>query len=271
MMSLVRPPPRADFATKSQMYLGELRAIAAGGASIGNRHFDERKLWSVARHKEALVGAASLTKCAWCEKHFEWKRDLDVEHYRPKAAVTRWEDSPPLVTSVPPEQVIISDGYWWLAFDWNNYSLACAPCNQGWKRNLFPVRGARAPYGPGMEAHEVGLLLDPMSSFRTSDHFSWTELGEMRAVSDEGAATIITCGLNRPQLVELRRRVARNVLDELVALHRGFHDAHARQRHLRVLRELCATESEFAGMNRWWVERQVGWTWERLVDPTTTA
>jgi hypothetical protein len=189
MMSLARPTAHADFVAESQAYLLALQTIAAGGTPIGGKHFEPRKLWSVAKHKAALVGASTiLTKCAWCEQHCEWRRQLDVEHYRPKAAVTRWEGSPPLVSDVPPDQVPVSGGYWWLAFDWNNYSLACGPCNQGWKRNLFPVRGPRAPYREDMEAHEAALLVDPMSSFRTADHFSWDKLGIMNAASDRGEA-----------------------------------------------------------------------------------
>jgi hypothetical protein len=221
MLSLARPTAHVDFAAESQAHLVALQTIAAGGTPISGEHFERRKVWSVPKHKEALVGASKVfTKCAWCERYCEWKRQLDVEHYRPKAEVTRWEGSPPLVSDVPPKQVPISRGYWWLAFDWNNYSLACGPCNQGWKRSLFPVRGPGAPYGQGMELHEVALLVDPMSSFRTADHFSWTPLGVMEAASDRGAATIITCGLNRSQLVALRARTARTVLAEIEMLQR---------------------------------------------------
>jgi len=237
---------------------------------IEGKHFTGRELWNIAKHKEALVGdLASLTKCAWCEQHCEWKRQLDVEHYRPKAEVARWEGSPPLVSNQPPKLVPVSSGYWWLAYNWNNYSLACGPCNQHWKRTLFPVREPRAPYGEGMEAHEIALLLDPMSPFHTADHFSWTPLGIMNAVSDRGEATIITCGLNRDHLVALRARTAQTLLDEITKLWRARHLEDTALRHLRSLRELCAPASQFAGMNRWWVERTIGWTWEGLVAATT--
>lgn len=270
MLSLVRSTAHADFGTESKVYLDALRAIAAGGGPIEGRHFERRELWKTAKHKQALVGdPKALTKCAWCERQLEWRRQLDVEHYRPKAAVTHWMGSPPLVSNEPPKQVPVSGGYWWLAFDWSNYSLACGPCNQAWKRNLFPVRGARAPYREGMEAHEDALLLDPMSSFRTADHFSWTYLGIMNAESERGAATIITCGLNRAPLVALRARAARTALAEIERLRRALRTADIAVRHLRALRELCDPAAEFAGMNRWWVEQKTGWTWERLVAGTT--
>jgi hypothetical protein len=106
MLSLARPAARADFVVDSKTHLDTLRAIAAGGTTIGGKHFEQRALWRVAKHKEALVGdLTSLTKCAWCERHREWRRELNVEHYRPKAEVTRWEGSPPLVSNEPPRQV----------------------------------------------------------------------------------------------------------------------------------------------------------------------
>jgi hypothetical protein len=265
MLSLVRPVAHADFAARAQDHLGALRAITASGMTIGGKHFEPRELWKVPKHKKALVGDPSaLTKCAWCELHFGWKRQLNVEHYRPKSEITCWEGLPPLVSDQPPKEVFVSSGYWWLAFDWNNYSLACSTCNQGWKRNLFPVRGARALYGEGMELHEIPLLLDPMSPFRTADHFSWTELGIMNAESERGEATIIALGLNRRDLVALREKTVRSVRHEIERLRRALRTPDAAKRHLRALRELCAPESQFAGMNRWWVEGEAGWTWETL-------
>lgn len=264
MLSLARPTARAEFAAEARAHLEALHALAAGGATIDGEHFERRALWKHPRHKEALLGAAaSPAKCAWCERHCE-RRQLDVEHYRPKAAITCWTGSPPLVSDKPPKQLPVSGGYWWLAFDWHNYSLACGPCNQEWKRNLFPVRDPRAPYGVGMEARELALLLDPMSPFRTADHFSWTPLGIMNAESDRGAATIITCGLNRKDLVALRTRTARTVLDEIERLRRALPNNDAARRHLRRLRELCDPASEFAGMNRWWIEQKLGWSWDQL-------
>lgn len=265
MLSLARPTAHADFATESKEYLDELRAIADGGVAIDGAHFERRAPWKKPKHKMTLVGDLSrFTKCAWCERHRDWKRELDVEHYRPKAAVTCWEGSPPLVSNAPPKEVRVSSGYWWLAFDWSNYSLACGPCNQGWKRNLFPVAGLRSPYRAGMEAQEIALLIDPMSPFRTADHFRWTELGYMYPESDRGAATIITCGLNREELVRSRLQTAQAVRAEIERLRRALRIGATAVRHLRALRELCAPDSQFAGMNRWWVERNTGWTWEDL-------
>lgn len=52
---------------------------------------DANPIAVVRRHNDNRMLSGALTKCAWCERHCEWKRQLDVEHYRPKAAVTHWE------------------------------------------------------------------------------------------------------------------------------------------------------------------------------------
>jgi len=83
MLSLARPTAHGDFAAESTRHLDALRVIAASGAAIESEHFDRRELWKVAKHKETIAGCLRpFAKCAWCERHFEWKRQLDVEHYR---------------------------------------------------------------------------------------------------------------------------------------------------------------------------------------------
>ena len=73
------------------------------------------------------------SKC-WYSESPNPGSDKDVDHFRPKKAVT--ED---------PEH----EGYWWLAFSWINYRYSCQWCNQrrvdtangtdGGKLNHFPV------------------------------------------------------------------------------------------------------------------------------------
>ena len=65
-------------------------------------------------------------KCAFCETKRPI-RELEIEHYRPKKAVTE-----------SPEH----KGYYWLAFEWSNLLLACKSCNN-YKLNHFPIEGNR--------------------------------------------------------------------------------------------------------------------------------
>lgn len=273
MLSFVRPDAHKGFIAEAQKLLDEVRAEVA--RRQGKPHSDDfkgRALWSGSwrgegRHKRALAGLGVLNaKCAWCERIRDVSRELDVEHYRPKVAVTRWDGDPPLVSDTPPKEIDVGPGYWWLAFSWDNYSLSCKACNQEWKRNLFPVREPRKACAEGVEASEGPLLLDPSMPFRTGDHFSWNVDATMEANSPEGRATIITCGLNRRPLVALRVKrmpMLMAVLHDLSSSLRR-RDTASIHRSLGQLALLGSRTSEFTGMVRWFAERALRCDWERV-------
>lgn len=272
-----RPTAHPTFATESAALLDALRLdVAANGGRARPEHFERRALWTYSWkprgqptgvHKHTMVGAASwFAKCVWCEQLRERERELDVEHYHPKVCVTEWQGTPPLISDAPPRELNERGGYWWLAFTWNNFTLSCKTCNQAWKRNLFPVRTPRSrDVLEGDEASEVPLLLDPSIPFRAGDHFRWTPGGILEPVSDRGFATIVTCGLNRRELLERRAQVAQNVLarrgELLKAMRRRDRDAVAQEK--LALNALGSVTSEFTGMVRWLVEQGLGgrsWT-----------
>ncbi len=68
-------------------------------------------VWSDRRIKNALE-EKSHRKCWYCEAR-EKRSDRHVDHYRPKNRVHGTSHG----------------GYWWLAFDYRNYHLACTYCN----------------------------------------------------------------------------------------------------------------------------------------------
>jgi hypothetical protein len=273
MLSFVRPGSHDDFSTEAQRLLDDVRAAVMGrGGKPETVDFEKRDLWSGSwksrgRHKKALAGLGRTSaKCAWCERIRDVSRELDVEHYRPKVKVTRWEGAPSLVSDRPPPEVVVGPGYWWLAFAWENYSLSCKECNSGWKRNLFPVREPRPACVEGVEGAERPLLLDPSMPFRVSDHFSWNVGGIMEGVSEEGRATIITCGLNRTTLTSQRVKlvpVVRGVLSDLLGALRGRNEQ-ARRLSIGQLALLGSRDAEFAGMVRWLTERTLGHGWEEI-------
>lgn len=272
MLSLVRPDAPTDFAAEAKRLLDDLRPLVA--KRQGKPHSDDfkgREVWSGSwkregRPKRALAGVGALAaKCAWCERLRDISRELDVEHYRPKVAITRWEGDPPLVSDEPPKEIDVGPGYWWLAFAWENYSLSCKACNQAWKRNLFPVAADPRPAClEGVEASEQPLLLDPLSPFKARDHFEWMEDATMIGISPQGRATIITCGLNRSGLAALRLKALndlRPVLGTLVSSLRR-QDAAAIHRGIGELSLLGSRSEEFAGMVRWFAERALLEDWE---------
>ncbi|KIH84714.1 HNH endonuclease [Pseudomonas batumici] len=115
-------------------------------------------------------------KCAYCESFFASTAPVDVEHYRPKGAVSEDASHP---------------GYWWVAMDWDNLLPSCIDCNrkrkqvtprlsarlltlrddrQGFnqgrlllsgKKDSFPILGQRAMSDAADLAAEYPLLLDP--------------------------------------------------------------------------------------------------------------
>jgi len=87
-------------------------------------------------------------KCCYCERKRDLKRESDVEHFRPKAAVTEDKEH---------------DGYWWLAYEWDNYFFSCKLCNQEYKKNHFPLlpEGKRAYKADDNLSEEKSILIHP--------------------------------------------------------------------------------------------------------------
>lgn len=71
-------------------------------------------------------------KCWYCEAE-EIRSDMPVDHFRPKQEVESQADH---------------GGYWWLAFDWENYRCACTFCNS--RRNSHETSGGKQSQFPLM-------------------------------------------------------------------------------------------------------------------------
>lgn len=150
-------------------------------------------------------------KCGFCETNTTAGATLQVEHYRPKKAVTEEPDT--------------HRGYYWLGYEWSNLLLACERCNnQGAKGNHFPLMpdGERIFEPPVNRDGELDteqcradspkllaeqpLLLNP--ELDTPDpHFLFLPNGAVRGLSDRGQATIDICKLNRQPLVLERKKI----------------------------------------------------------------
>jgi uncharacterized protein (TIGR02646 family) len=185
-------------------------------AEVNNR----KAVWS--ESKEALRGASN-NKCWYCES-VDIRSDNEVEHFRPKNAVAECPDH---------------DGYWWLAFKWENYRFSCTFCNcrrvdqatgvGGGKADHFPLkeeaRRARTP--ADNLADEEPLLLDP--TVPADPGFLWfDETGQAMPnpvfcgnpkgyASSRAAASIDLYHLNHTDLVERRMTLCtqmRRLVDE---------------------------------------------------------
>lgn len=93
-------------------------------------------------------------------------------------------------------------------FDWLNHVLACSKCNSEFKQDRFPL----APDG-------TPLLVDPTRQ-DPADHLHLVlAIGEYRALTAQGKATIDVLQLNRGVLVAGRRRVYWTTARCLAAWH----------------------------------------------------
>lgn len=192
-----------------------------------------------AREVCLVLDAIFHEKCAYCESSYRAIDGRNVEHFRPKGAVTEAPNHP---------------GYWWLAATWANLLPSCLPCNQlrrqvtfdsgmtleeferarleepqgrAGKANSFPVSGANWVLNEGADLSvEDPLLINPCER-RPDEHLEWVfdwvppryiwQAEELIAfirprkyggVDDAyGKASIAVYGLNRANL--FRERLAR--------------------------------------------------------------
>jgi len=106
-----------------------------------------------------LLPESYKRKCWYCEAE-EVRSDIPVDHFRPKNKV---------------EDDGNHDGYWWLAFDWENYRCACTFCNsrrvfdetEGGKACRFPLENPEErAFTPDEEVkllNEQPYFLDPFN------------------------------------------------------------------------------------------------------------
>jgi uncharacterized protein (TIGR02646 family) len=110
------------------------------------------EVWTLIKDDLAFV---SVDKCWYCECRQD-RSDLHVDHFRPKNRITGERNHP---------------GYWWLAFNWRNFRLACVFCNCvredsetdeiGGKGNAFPIFDDVPRMRRASDPADRAKLLDP--------------------------------------------------------------------------------------------------------------
>lgn len=220
--------------------------------------------------KQALH-TAQKGLCGYCEGIVAGLHYGDLEHFRPKAEVRELHRDPALwgrevhgkssVSNRTMQPGTLKPGYWWLAYDWDNYLFSCAVCNQQWKKNLFPVTGARNR-SQG-ENSETGLLLSPFEPFEPAEHFIYGRLGEIKGRSPRGCATIATCGLDRPSLRLQRQRIAAATHAQLDKIAAGITNA-ALLELLLQLRDDGRSGRPFSGMVQAIFGQRSGYRWSHI-------
>jgi hypothetical protein len=238
------------------------KAVAAGAVPEFVDHWKDFK---------ADFQAAQKGRCGFCEGTLHGLHYGDLEHFRPKAAVCELHDDPALWgrekhgTSSVINRIMkpgtVRPGYWWLAYDWDNYLFSCAVCNQQWKQNLFPIIGTRNRKQG--EKSETALLLSPFELFDPAEHFIYGRLGEIQGRSPQGRATVATCGLDRPSLRLQRQKTAAATHAQLDAIAAGLNDV-GLQEVLRQLRDNGRPGQLFSGMVQAIFGQRSGYGWSTL-------
>lgn len=200
-------------------------------------------------------------KCAYCECYLADFQRGDIEHFRPKKAVTDEDDNIAVVEdgsgNATPHK-----GYYWLAYDWKNLLPSCAICNQPTsidgkkigKHNRFPVEANRASKPSDIEK-EKPLLLNPTQEDPKTHLCVDPDTAVMNELTPRGEMCIRIFGLNlRDRLIEDRMKAINEVKAKIdIILHNP--DLAAKQRALRELEEIREGKRAYAAAGRAILER----------------
>jgi hypothetical protein len=281
MLRLTRPQLPSDFEVtvdplRQRIYdtlAGHRRLITTRSALKRGKsaRLDFPTIWS--KYKP-LFAQAQHGKCGYCEIDVIGGQAGDVDHFWPKGEVweleeddATWGREHPWASTVTgrKRKVLAEQGYWWKAYQWTNYVLACIVCNEYWKLSFFPVQNEPRAIPPTEQTTETPLLLDPYdAACNPGEHLRFTELGhvEVRNGSRVGFETIRTLGLDRESLRRLRQRQAQRayrLARELVAA-----DDTRTNQILFDFSEMGQPQNAFAGMVRIIFEEQCGVAWSDL-------
>jgi len=211
-----------------------------------------QKIW---KKLNPILSEISCHKCWYCETN-ETRSDTAVDHFRPKSAVKEC-----------PEH----EGYWWLAFDWQNYRYTCQFCNEkridqdsgitGGKGTCFPlVTPETRVFVPGDLYREDPVLLDPfveadvMSLAYEEDGTAqprWKE-DTYPVLYRRAKDSILLYNLNKKELKERRQTMTCLKIKELINrgdkyFHRMQHDdPSARDSFNEIIKDLKSMVSRQA-------------------------
>ena len=246
------PPGLAD-----RMQAAQAKINAQHDEMLHSKGLQQRGLQFSEFHRvRPALEALFRNKCASCETSLS-SSPGDVENFRPKALVSDPDGN--------------REGYWWLAYVWENLLLACGRCNRLHKVNKFPIDGPPAPphtTGEGLKS-ERPLLIDPTLE-DPSEYLSFEESGNVVAARGletladrterqwklrRANTTIELLGLNRAAIVNDRRRLYANT--QLVVSALKTMGASRRRATLTELTQLLAPDDPYRAATSQWIAEAV--------------
>lgn len=176
--------------------------IIVANAYIDNDKYNSRYKYDDTKEylKEIYQG-----KCAFCESK---EGQLHVEHYRPKHI------------------------YYWLAFSWDNLLFACTICNQNKSTKFEIISPIRAIYTASYlkncnnfsayyDRIENPKLLNPEIT-EPSNLFKFDVKGLIASDDSRGVYTIETCGLDRDDLNDNRKKILDDFKQDITVAFADF-------------------------------------------------
>jgi hypothetical protein len=143
---VIKDTPPQDWVDEAERVTASLRA--AVGATERKAIIEQNeRLWRDDRIRDWLLRQFA-NKC-WYTEAYDSVSSIHVDHYRPKGRAKDLDGNE-------------CEGYWWLAFDWNNYRI-CGQLINVKKLDVFPIiEGSRAnAQDPVSLELEAPLLIDP--------------------------------------------------------------------------------------------------------------
>lgn len=247
------------------------KAATKAAQASGSKQLPFEDVWSQYRPR---FYRAQSGRCGFCETEVAG-HSPHLEHFAPKAEVAELLEPGqelPDATNVRGRKLesLCKPGYWWRAYEWTNWLLACERCNTAWKKTLFPVMEDPRPLPPTRGNPGTPMLLHPYGPDDPVKHLVCDELGQIgpRGGSVKGKTTIETCGLDRESLRARRAFPATRALGyaamALEAMKAG--DAAEARRALEQLRQLGDVEASRPGVARAIAEYELGIDWSELDD-----
>lgn len=172
-----------------------INSIVASGSNPTSKDF-KSSLYGAADVRAQLL-SDQFEKCVFCECSLLSQDGGEVEHYRPKTAYR--QDKTPRNTK--------PRAYYFLAYDWLNLSACCHACNRR-KSTFFPL--SNDAYRFNLQAEDPLIInpyvVDPALhvEFRRAKLCAKVDMHDNEDA--KGRATIDFIGLNRKDLLELRKR-----------------------------------------------------------------
>jgi len=151
MIQLKAKPPAPAILSRAKISaaLAVIRKQLDENGSLSSKVFDGKNYWGEVKKD---LWKHQDRKCCFCERQRNSNRESGVDHFRPKLAKNNQPASG-------------HNGYWWLAYNWDNLFFVCSACNETYKRNFFPLinEDDRVFIEGGDLSRERPYLLNPVT------------------------------------------------------------------------------------------------------------